>query len=251
MAPLHFRYITVSGIIGVSLADVKEEPVVVRLTREESRARTRGAVIEAATSVFARRGFAGASMEEIAAEAGFTRGAVYSNFADKADLFLAVIEEREHRRVREVSEIYDSSADPAMFFASLAESNLPRTDTEQWVILRVEFWLYAMRNPEVRPRLVERNRELIASVEKAVGAILERAGIEPLRPLRDLAAVVYGLDEGLSMLGLLDPEATPRNLYLDTLGLLLESAAALDREWKRSGASGTSPGSAPPRRRRG
>ena len=218
--------------------------MVVRLTREESRARTRAAVIDAAMVVFARRGFAGASMEEIAAEAGFTRGAVYSNFDDKADLFLAVIEEREHRRVDEISALLRGSDSPADFFTSLAAANRQRETVEQWVLLRIEFWLYAMRNPEVRPRLIERNRALLASVEQAVRAILAEAGIPPPRPVADIAAVVQGLDEGLSLLHLLDPERVRPGLFLDTLGMLLESAAAL-------APSGTSPGSARPRRRRG
>jgi AcrR family transcriptional regulator len=223
--------------------------VVVRLTREQSRARTRAAVIDAAMVVFAARGFAGASMEEIAAEAGFTRGAVYSNFADKTELFLAVLEEREHRRAAEIAGLYAANDDPAAFFAAIADANLQRKPNEQWVLLRVEFWLYAMRNPEVRPRLVERNRELLSSMEKAVGAVLDAAGIDPPRPVRELATVIQGLDEGLTVLGLLDEDGIPPNLFLDTLGLLLESAAALDRE--RKAASGTSPGSGRSRRSRG
>ena len=194
-------------------------------------------------TVFARRGFAGAAMEEIAAEAGFTRGAVYSNFADKTDLFLAVLEEREHRRAEEIAELFRGSDTPAAFFTALAEANRTRDETEQWVLLRVEFWLYAMRNPEVRPRLVERNRAVIDSVEQAVRAILQEAGIDPPRPVEDIAAVVQGLDEGLTVLRLLDPDRIRPDLFLDTLALLLEAAAAL-------APSGTSPGSGRPRRRR-
>jgi AcrR family transcriptional regulator len=206
-------------------------------------------VVDAAMVVFARRGFAGASMEEIAAEAGFTRGAVYSNFADKTDLFLAVLEEREHRRAAEIAELYAANDEPAAFFAAIADANLQRELTEQWVLLRIEFWLYAMRNPEVRPRLVERNRAIIASMEKAVGAVLDAAGIAPPRPVRELATVIQGLDEGLTVLSLLDPDGIRDDLFLDTLGLLLESAAALDRE--RNAPSGTSRGNGRPRRSRG
>ena len=226
--------------MGVSCRAVK------RLTREESRARTRAAVVDAAMVVFARRGFAGAAMEEIAAEAGFTRGAVYSNFADKTDLFLAVLEEREHRRVEEVTEVFRASDDPASFFTDLAAANAQKDVDEQWVMLRVEFWLYAMRNPDVRPRLVERNRAVIRSVEEAVRAILDEAGIDPPRPVGELATVIQGLDEGLTMLRLLDRDGIRRDLFLDTLGLLLEAAAAV-----AGSPTGTSPGSARPRRRRG
>src|SRR5260221_6361640 len=84
-----------------------------RMTRAASRHRTRSLVVEAAARVFAARGFAAASMEEIAAEAGFTRGAVYGNFADKAELFLTVLEDREERRVEEVRAPYPANREPA------------------------------------------------------------------------------------------------------------------------------------------
>ena len=108
-------------------------------------------MLDAAARVFAARGFGGASMEEIAAEAGFTRGAVYSNFADKSELFLVVLEERGERRAGEVSAIYEQAEDPFDFFARLGAAEPERNrDAEVWLMLRLEFWLYAMRNPEVR-----------------------------------------------------------------------------------------------------
>ena len=194
-----------------------------RLTREESRARTRAAVVAAAAAVFARRGFAAASMEEIAAEAGFTRGAVYSNFADKDDLFLAVLDERMAARAEQVRALF-VDGDPVAFFASLAASNAVRDDDEErtWELLRVEFRLYAARNPHVRPKLVESNRRLLAWVSQAVQAVFEQAGVEPPRPYEELAAVVQGLDEGLGMLRIVDPDSVRPDLFLDTLGLLFE-----------------------------
>src|SRR5438105_15844263 len=70
-----------------------------RLTRAESQARTRAHLLEAAAEVFARRGFHGASVEEVADVAGYTKGAVYSNFASKDELFLAVLEGRMQAQV--------------------------------------------------------------------------------------------------------------------------------------------------------
>lgn len=203
---------------------------VARLTRDESRARTRALVVEAAARVFAARGFAAASMEEIAAEAGFTRGAVYSNFADKAELFLTVLEEREERRAGEVAAIYARSESPAAFFAALQAAEPERTDdAEQWLLLRLEFWLYAMRHPNIRPAVVERNRQRIAVLEPAVRGVLDAAGVTPPRPLTDMAQVIQGLDDGLAIMRMLDPEGVRADLLLDTLGLLLESLAARDR----------------------
>ena len=70
-----------------------------RLSRAESQARTRRDLIDAATVVFARRGFGGASNAEVAEEAGYTKGAVYSNFSSKDELFLAALETRLRERV--------------------------------------------------------------------------------------------------------------------------------------------------------
>ena len=77
------------------------------MTRTESRVRTREQVIAAAAEVFTQKGFHGASLEEIAEAAGYSRGAVYSNFNDKTELFLAVRDERMHRRTQQVGELLD------------------------------------------------------------------------------------------------------------------------------------------------
>lgn len=219
--------------MGVSFPAVKP-----RLTREESRARTRAAVVDAAAAVFARRGFAAATMEEIAAEAGFTRGAVYSNFADKEDLFVAVLDERLEARVREISAMLGADPDPAAFFAALAESdaNRPDDDALTWELLRLEFRLHGVRNPDVLPRVVEANRKIVGWVTDAVRQVLETSGIDPPLPYEEVGAVVQALDEGLTLMRLVDPETIRAGLFGDTLATLLEAAAALSE--KRSEGSG-------------
>lgn len=221
-----------------------------RLTREESRARTRALVVEAAAKVFAARGFAAASMEEIAAEAGFTRGAVYSNFADKAELFLAVLEAREERRAAEVGAIYGSSENPGAFFAGLAAAEPARdADADEWLLLRLEFFLYAMRNESARPALRQRNRERIAALEPAIRGVLDAQGVEPPLPVEQVAQIIQALDDGMAMLHLVDPDGVRAELFFDTLGLLLDAATALDRE--RRGGRATARRVSPRRGARG
>ena len=204
-----------------------------RLSRAESQARTRAALVDAAAFVFAARGFEGATMDEIAAEAGFTRGAVYSNFADKADLFLAVLDERLEARAAEVGGLLEGAAGPGDFFVALAAADAGRGDEERtWELLRAEFRLYAARHPEVRERLVEANRRLLDWVTSAVRALFEAAGVEPPLPYEELGAIVQALDEGLCMLRLVDPERIRSDLLFDTLALLYGLA------------TGTSPGTA-------
>ena len=80
-----------------------------RLTREEKKARTRAQLIDAAATVFARRGFVAASLDEVAEEAGLTKGAVYSNFASKEELFQGVIEDRLNEPMKHAADVIDST----------------------------------------------------------------------------------------------------------------------------------------------
>src|SRR5438270_13707534 len=125
--------------------------------RDEQKAMTRQRLLEAAEAGFARRGFHGASVEEIAREAGATTGAVYSNFAGKEDLFLALFEASTASQVGEYSEIFSAGT-------TLEEQ--ARGGADRWMqILRerpdyfplfIEFWAYAMREPRGRDRVAER-----------------------------------------------------------------------------------------------
>src|SRR5438094_7823006 len=114
-----------------------------RRSREETRAETRRRLIEAATEVFAELGFHGASVEVIAERAGYTRGAFYSNFDGKDDLFLAVYDKRAEAQVEEVSGLMRASSDPGELFGALRERRDRTPVDPTWVILQTEFWLYA------------------------------------------------------------------------------------------------------------
>src|ERR1700724_3041427 len=84
-------------------AHVTEPAPAGRLTREQSKANTRERLLDAARSVFASSGFHGASVEEIASRAGFSTGALYSNFDGKEDLFLALMEREIEEHSREIA----------------------------------------------------------------------------------------------------------------------------------------------------
>src|SRR5918992_2559100 len=115
-----------------------------RLKRDESKAKTRALLLEAAARVFARHGFHGASVEEIAEVAGFSTGALYSNFSGKEDLFLALLDEEIAEDVRKYHEIFERAR-------SLDEQ--ARGGADEWMrelqrdpqhfALFIEFWAYA------------------------------------------------------------------------------------------------------------
>src|SRR5437867_3001547 len=136
------------------------------LTPERRRAMTRRHLLDAAALVFAEQGFHGATLDEVAATAGFTKGAVYSNFRSKDDLFLALLDDRIDRQFAVVTDVLESgSHDAAEQFPRIRE--LFRGEMfwdEDFSTLYLEFVLYARRNPEARAKLAasaQRSRALV------------------------------------------------------------------------------------------
>jgi AcrR family transcriptional regulator len=131
------------------------------MTREESRARTRELVLDSASVIFRRDGFHQASIDEIAEEAGFSRGAVYSSFANKEEFFLALCERETQRRVQLIAErlLEDGTLEDAARTAARTfyESHLADPG---WSLLTAEFTVHAVRNPDVAHRFREQDRML-------------------------------------------------------------------------------------------
>src|SRR5215468_9016491 len=107
-----------------------------RLTREESKELTRVRLIEAAEILFIRKGFDGASVEDISEMAGYTRGAFYSNFADKDQVFLAVID---RRRTKGLEDIFQRASEPAERAATAREWFSSQWRLKDFIALRMEF----------------------------------------------------------------------------------------------------------------
>ena len=95
-----------------------------RLTRKERQARTRRRLVDAAAHVGARRGLAAASLDEVAQVAGYTKGAVYANFASKEELFLAVLDERFAERLAQIERLFGSDTDPAVQAAEVGADRI-------------------------------------------------------------------------------------------------------------------------------
>lgn len=204
-----------------------------RLTRQESRELTRSRLLDAAAVVFAERGFGGSTVELIAEQAGYTRGAFYSNFADKDEIFLAIVEERSRRGIREISGLLDASKDPTEFVHLLKERGERDRQSKQnrrWALLSAEFWLYALRNPKARRMLAEHQRHLREAYGSAISAIFTQLQIRPPAAIDRLATVVLGLDEGIIHQHWIDPEAVPAEVFYDALELLISAAVALHQQ---------------------
>jgi AcrR family transcriptional regulator len=196
-----------------------------RLTRAEQQAQTRTRLIDAATKVFARRGFHDASVEEIAEEAGYSHGAVYSNFDGKGDLFMAVFEDYMAERVRELSDTQTALPDDAPLAArarALADQWMDRLDRDrQSVALHMEFIAHADRDPELARRFGERSSVMRDAVSRYIVQYQRETGGELAMPVDDLAMILRALGIGLAIEALVSPDAVRHDLYGDFVELLI------------------------------
>ena len=179
--------------------------MVEKWTPERRRELTRTALMDAAAEVFAKRGFHGASLEEIAETAGFTRGAIYKNFESKEELFLAVLDRRIEQQLAQFSDVIESDgAGAAMDPARMAAVWRRIGGSEVWLPLDLEFRLYAVRNPEVRARLAEHERAFRDAVANFIEEQTAAMGITLRMPAAQLAAVVIPASLGFETFALLD-----------------------------------------------
>ncbi|MBO3751865.1 TetR/AcrR family transcriptional regulator [Streptosporangiaceae bacterium NEAU-GS5] len=172
----------------------------------EAKARTRRRLLDAAAGIFAEHGFSGASVDEIAARAGYTIGALYTHFSGKEELFLSLLEEHVSHRLRDAERIAgdgpDSFAAFGEFLADVADEHVP------WSLLELEFLRYALPRPEVLARLAERWRIPRTAIARLAGGSEE------------VGTVILALFHGLVLQRRIDRAAVPSTLFADALDWL-------------------------------
>lgn len=181
--------------------------------RPKNREETRRRLLQAAAAEFAANGFTDTSIEQIVARAGYTRGAFYSNFGSKDELFLAIMQHRMDEVARDLVELA-AYEDEEEMFAALAEqaTRRPTRQLESAFVLSIEFWLYAMRNPPVRRKVARQYAAARKKMGTALGEICRRFGLEPSLDLDDLAAAILALDAGALLQHYIDPKGVPADL---------------------------------------
>jgi len=186
-----------------------------RLTREEAQIQTREALIEAAAEVFTTKGFHAAALEEIAERAGYSRGAVYANFSGKDELFLKVFDRRLALAIQNGAMAIDAAAGRV----DMTEQD-PSEDRD-WTMLVLEFWLYAMRTPEVRPELQRRYALARRTMGEAALRLLEDQGVQTRAGADELGALFIAFGQGMGIQRCLEPSAIDGNWYPPALARLL------------------------------
>lgn len=187
-----------------------------RLTRAESKEQTRRALLDAAAHVFAHRGYTAASVEEIAESAGFSVGAVYSNFSNKEQLFAALMTDRAVDRMSEVAQaIRDARAESADPLRALGAMLIAMADKEIDVaVLRTEFWLHAVRNPELMKIEAASSAKTLESVRGILTEMLDRNGVDVgAVSIDDFATTTLAMFSGLIRQRRIEPERVTEEMF--------------------------------------
>ncbi len=189
-------------------------------------------MLDAAAGVFARKGFAGASVEEIAESAGYSTGALYSNFESKEQLFLELLAARRsratERQAAAVEEVLGSGqaagADPSAALSRLFATVAGRGG--EAVALQAEFWLYAVRNPEAMGIVAAAARDQVDALEPLIATAMMRSGASGDVPPEAVTRAALALFQGLVRQRRVDPAAVPDDLFAQALRWLLAGLSA-------------------------
>jgi AcrR family transcriptional regulator len=197
----------------------------------------RRALLAAAAELFAQRGFQGASVDEIAERAGYSKGALYWHFHSKDELCFALMDASVDAPTHEMIRLLED-APPEQDMAPEASRRLVDLVSGQrdLLLLDREYWAQAVRDPELRRRYAARRDELRAALGGALQVRLEHLGAPALQmPTGEMATVVMGLAAGLAQERLIDADAVPQGLLGEAIVLLYRGllASAGDRQAER------------------
>jgi AcrR family transcriptional regulator len=209
------------------------------LTRSEKQAKTRSALLKSAAKLICRKGITDASVEEVATDAGYTKGAFYANFKSKEEMFLVMLDEKYAAELEGLESALSRAGDPADEVRDAAVEFVRFAWSDpQWPKLYFEFAAYAARNDDFRQELLTRDRrvrEQMAEVYRRWAA--EHVAVEPPIPVEDLAMMTFCMANGFIMGQLIEPELGEelygtmmatffRGVAATAIGLDLEALAA-------------------------
>jgi AcrR family transcriptional regulator len=189
---------------------------------ERTRA-TRRKLLDAAKRIFAQNGFEAARLEDIAAGAGYTRGAFYANFKSKEDIFFALFEEWVRERIESFTSAARRHSNPVDKLAALRTHYAELATDRRLVLISLEFKLFALRHPEAHARLRGRHRRIRASFGELFSEIMSALGKTIRVGYPGASACLGAVSQGLLLEHLLDPKTLSDGDVHLVLGLFFDS----------------------------
>jgi AcrR family transcriptional regulator len=191
-----------------------------RAARQEE---TRAALVETAARMFMANGYHATSLDAIAREAGFTKGAVYANFQSKEDLFLEVHAQRAQRFVEETAALIDELGPAETIHRLARETSTRRGRDDGWLAVYFEFWAHVLRNPRLRERFAALRAKSRTVFEAALSQAANDSGVRPLQNYAPAVVAMNALQVGLALERLTDPDLVPPTLGERISRLALEN----------------------------
>ena len=209
-----------------------------RLTRAERRERTREELISAADSLFTGQGFHATSVDEIAFEAGYTKGAVYSNFESKEDLFFAVYERRADRVAADYERALLEAGPVGGSEHLVAQAARRRGSDDGWLAVFFEFWAHVVRRPELRERFAKIHARVLGPIIASVERFVEERGIELPVEARQYVVAVYAMTICLSLERLTQPEVVDITLGPRMMRFMFDAPGRPEDGYEKGGSKG-------------
>lgn len=211
----------------MSSVDPSDEKPISRGRQDGRQAKLRGTarerLLDAAVEELFEYGYSGTSLQAIAKRAGLTRGAIYWNFKDKQELFLALLEERIDAPARELMRLLETAPAEEPTAAAAGEGLAQLIATQApLVMLMFEHWAAAVRNPHLRAEYSERQNHLRDTFARGLEARHITLGVPLTYPAPRLAVGMLALAHGIAMNKLVDDPGTPDELYGELLDLLYD-----------------------------
>jgi TetR/AcrR family transcriptional regulator, transcriptional repressor of aconitase len=199
-----------------------------RLTREESRARTRATLVAVGRAHFLRYGLGGAVAEKIAEDAGYSRGALYANFEGKEELFLAVIRAEQEHRLNVFRSLLKEEPSGKKRLKTMRDAIADLMTDHDWIVLRAEFEIGALRSERIRKSFVEVHRQQLRDGSELVRDVLRSPEVTSKLKPDDFITVIIILAHGLAVtqriLGAELPQRSTRSLVQSLFDHLMSSA---------------------------
>jgi AcrR family transcriptional regulator len=197
------------------------------MSRKETQRRTRERVLAAAAKVFARRGYHRATVDEIASEAGFTIGALYSNFAGKEELFLALADREVENRIAEIRALAEAAergerpgAEAAAQFKRFLEHD------PHWPLLSYEFWSFGVRNAKIQQEFTKRRQAVRDALAEALEQIAKQLDFRLRFAAPALASAISASLNGLAFERAADPDSIPDEVFAEFIAAILACSVA-------------------------
>ena len=206
-------------------ADTRPAPQRQAPTRAQRQVRTREELLAAAERLFTSQGFHATSLDAVADAAGYTKGAVYSNWSGKEDLFFAVYERRVDRYLPQLQDALTPPADPQEALLSVIAAHRSQQDQERdhWLAVFLEFWTHVVRHPEHRARFAAVHMRYVDEMAAGVARWVAESGVALPFDARRLTVAMAIMATGLGLERLTQPDLIDAPFVVDVQRFVMDS----------------------------